>query len=168
MAIAHQRPLNNPQMKLAINELERTATFCLLLDYSPVKISELIENNPAVAVVLIRQLIASSHEDICLSAVISSPVTLHSMEVFNGLLSTLELPNEFITAYISNCIQSCDRIRDRLSQSRQVRLVCVFLQSVFRNPALSMHQFQIEIESFCIQYSWVKEATIVFQSLKRG
>lgn len=153
------------EQKMMLDELAKDENYLKKLKITKDNIASLIEYNPSFASKALLILLKNEPTEY-LSAILNIELSLNSLEVVNLLTSQMELPHEFLHLYIINAIISCEKMTDKFMQNRSVRILCVFLNSLVRKKIIDVKDFLIEIESFCINFSMIKEASELYKLCK--
>lgn len=76
------------------------------------------------------------------------------------LVNSMTLSPEFLHYYISNSIRSCEQSQGK---DRQVKQVAKFIQSLLEKNIISMKDYFVEIQSFCISFIKLKGVANLFR-----
>lgn len=167
-AEAFKQTITINDQKVLLDVLEKDSKKIHKIGMTPENISNLIEFNPSLAYNVLLILMKTNASTEYLSAIVKRAhnMSLNSLEVVNRLTCTVDLPTEFLQIYILNCIDACEKMTEERFKKRSVRILCVFLQSLIRKKKINIKEISIEIESFCITFSKVKEATELYKTCK--
>ena len=181
---AFKQQLQPVQIKYLLQNFDKLTMLTDLL--TPNRLTDLVKNNREVASKCLQVLIHSNNKrlDEYLSVLVSIPVSLQLLEAVNNLLNktdkittgifTKNLEDSNSSSYLHillrNCITHCNQsMQDPPSQTRKVRLICVFVQRLIREEILVVNHDDfifMELQSFCIEFMKIKEAADLFQLLK--
>ncbi|KAJ3436836.1 hypothetical protein M0812_18903 [Anaeramoeba flamelloides] len=135
---------------------------------TPNNFQDLVEKNPIISFEILKRFSEDEEKiNIYLESFIKTNGTLHSMEVINKLSGARKkLNKDFLNRFVSNCISSCSEITDKYVQGRHVRLVCAFIRSLMNNSQLDVKNVFSKLQSFCVEFSRIRDASNLFRLIK--
>jgi len=161
-------PLLPAQQAALIASLQADPRLVFRVGLAPERLPELVEHAPALAQEVLLRLTASRDGAAPYFGVLARmPLSLHSVEVVNALTGAVALPPDFLLLYVANAMGACEGITDVYVQSRLVRLVCVFVQSLIRGRVINAAEVAPEVAHFCVNFSRIREAAGLFRLLKQ-
>jgi hypothetical protein len=153
-----------PKQQERINEILYYHSHCMHnCSITTKTLQPLVEHNPPVAIDCLVRPLHSNHGFSYLAILNEMEFSLCSIE--ESCLVILDTIYRKIL-YIINCIEWCENTMEISMQSCLVRDVYVFLQSLIRNAKIDNPDIFIDIQSFCIGFSRIKEAVGLFELIK--
>ncbi|KAK9320418.1 hypothetical protein V1517DRAFT_329378 [Lipomyces orientalis] len=163
------------------------------VDLSINAISSMLHVNPALGRSLIALLLSTILRADVLQLLQYLPPTLPVLEALNHLLVPFPLPSgqQAITTsllreeeksallhpFLSNATRTIESravgaggenvLDDTSGQTRQVQLLCLFIQSLLRTGAIMFEEYVYEIQTLTISFVYVPEARELFQIVQR-
>lgn len=171
-----KQQLQPVHIKNLIQNFDKITMFTELL--TPNRLTDLVKNNRELASKCLQVLIHTNNKRLneYMSVLVSIPVSLQLLEVVNTLLNKTDVvttnlftqnledskSSSFLHSLLRNCMTHCHQsAQDPPSQTRKVRLVCVFVQRLIREEILNVNSEDfifLELQSFCIEFVKIKEA----------
>ncbi|KAI9143425.1 hypothetical protein BKA69DRAFT_126132 [Paraphysoderma sedebokerense] len=165
-------PLSPEEEQVLIKDLKSLQADQLLNVVLPSSIPEIIECNPEIAVALFVVTDKFNELELYFSPLLSSPaLTLNSLNVVNKLTTNIPISSDLVHRFVNRCISLCEVYSERGDVDRRdrwVRLVCLFIQSLIRNRVIYLEDYIIELQSFCLGNSRIKEAAALYRVVTGG
>ncbi|KAJ1651651.1 hypothetical protein IWQ61_007834 [Dispira simplex] len=161
-----EQPLNvNDCERLQAVWLQSPAWVDRLFD-EPDVFQRFFDNNTRLVKETMAQFVQTNHFPMFLTVWLESTrVTLDLLEIITWLASHRHVTEEWIHMFVARCLQCCDRVVDQDAQNRQVKLVSLFLKNLLHNKVIQEEDYFTEINTFCIAYARVKEATALLRMI---
>eukprot|EP00178_Gracilaria_changii_P000238 TRINITY_DN1023_c0_g2_i1.p1 TRINITY_DN1023_c0_g2~~TRINITY_DN1023_c0_g2_i1.p1 ORF type:complete len:455 (+),score=44.68 TRINITY_DN1023_c0_g2_i1:1339-2703(+) len=163
---AIKSPILDTQLMKALQMLNDDPKLVHLCGITPQKLPELVNNNASLATEILLKLMSSTQMLKYLDALVDMDMNRQSMDFVSRLSNTVQLPKEFMHAYISNCMRSCGDIPDRPVQDRSVRMFCLFLKRFIKDKNIDLQDLLVEVQEFCMRYSRIREVIDLYRSLQ--
>ncbi|RKP08858.1 hypothetical protein THASP1DRAFT_29343 [Thamnocephalis sphaerospora] len=187
---ASETPMHSQQVQ-RIEQLVRDVEPTKLFEQITLDVREwtlLMEHNSRVAVMLLDILLAQNEEEpediaegtssidtmtirlIHMNILADAPLTLRTAEIIHQLAKNRRLGAQFLADYVTSQMATCSTTRDASAAERKARLLSVLLQSLIHTGALDLGDeelahYRIEWQSFCLEFSRVREVAAMYQSL---
>ncbi len=150
-----------------------------MFNISHIQIGMLCSLNPSLVgaffrrrLILRRGVIFDANDDMdpYFAALGCLTLSVSSIEIINSLVVQSLLPPDVVILFINNSIKYIESVTDKYMQTRLVRLLCVFVQAQLRSKCIPANSVLVivELPSFCLEFSRIKEAAMLYKALKQN
>lgn len=106
---------------------------------TPQKLPPIVIHNPSLAYELLICMNNTKNITKYYDQLAGMRLTPNTLEVFNQLSESVDLPQEFIQLFLKNCMNQCRTSTDnKINKQRMVRLLCVFMLSLFKSRMIQL------------------------------
>ncbi|GMT24387.1 hypothetical protein PFISCL1PPCAC_15684, partial [Pristionchus fissidentatus] len=132
-------------------------------------ISKLIEENVKIAAEVVYKLVEREPDTIhyYMSIMMEMELSVQCIEsVLKLYTGSLSIDRDPLRAFVSHCLAACDDVNTSASkQSRQVRMVCLFVSCLLKKDILPAEQQMTELSNFVLNHSNHRDTTNLYQAL---
>jgi len=174
-------PLKKSNLDLITTAMKKDPEAVLHYGVHPSEFYKMVIHNKELAHEFLNQMssypiITSYYDDL-----IQTKVNLNSMELFNNLVLTHDLPKEYILLYIYNCFESCkeglsseipkpknaDPATSERNKKRLVRLVSILIDFLLKKKSILVDELiKIKAVEFFEEHQDVTEANKILKQIK--
>lgn len=169
LSLAMEQPLDLEQEHTLLS-IDKASFANLIRGVTPENTTQLVTHNPTIAIEFLLKMHEYNIENLPAhhSALANMDISLHSMEVVYKLATLRKLHSEYLHVFVMGLFSRCGSNSKKILGGREeklVRLVAIFLQNLIQNDIVHVEEF-VEIQSFCIEFSKVREVQMLFQLIK--
>lgn len=159
---AFKYQLQPSQVDKVCNEIDIQTAIKLGLD--PSSFVKLIQINPKIAGTLIMKMVSSSYlfRNQYIDVLLNTPISIETNEAVLLIIPLLTPENLYY--YISKSIELCEKDKSQ----RLIRILCIFIQFLIKNNSINLTDDMAQlIKGFCLQFSNIKESSMLFQLIEK-
>ncbi|CAK69113.1 unnamed protein product (macronuclear) [Paramecium tetraurelia] len=166
--------VSDQEYKLIQDFLENDEYLLKNCGFTTQKLPDLIENNANLVLFFLMKNVKSSDFQDYLDVFINIDVTPATIELIAMINHSMKIPPDFVTYYVYYCIQYCNNIKEKPTQTKIVKYVSIFIRHFLKTKAIVTKDLLTEVsclqvqklQAFCIEFTRVNEVSQLFKSVK--
>lgn len=175
MKMSLNGPLKKEHVELICSTMRSDPEAVLHYAIHPSQLTKLVIHNKDLAQEFLDRMSSYSIIILYYDELIQTKVNLNSMELFNNLATTHDLPKEYILLYIHQCFESCKeesnadpktKSTNAGKEKRLVRLVSILVDFLLKKKSIVTEELiQIKAVEFFEEHKDVIEANKIYKQL---
>ncbi|CAK65246.1 unnamed protein product (macronuclear) [Paramecium tetraurelia] len=158
--------VSDQEFKLIQDFLQNDEFLLKNCGFTTQKLPDLIENNANLVFLFLVKNVKSSDFQDYLDVFINIDVTPATIELIAMINYSMKIPPDFVTYYVYYCIQYCNNIKEKSTQTKIVKYVSIFIRHFLKTKAIVIKDLLTELQAFCIEFTRVNEVSQLFKSVK--
>ncbi|CAD8124001.1 unnamed protein product [Paramecium sonneborni] len=158
--------VSDQEYKLIQDFLENDEYLLKNCGFTTSRLPDIIENNANIVLFFLQKNVKSQDFQDYLDVFITIDVTPATIELIAMINYQMKIPPDFLTYYVHYCIQYCNNIKEKQTQTKIVKYVSIFIRHFLKTKAIAIKDLLTELQAFCIEFTRVNEVSQLFKSVK--